>query len=334
MKYYTAGNLSGFLKDESYEMGNPPIYTSSFNGITLDSALVFAASQMELYDSLGNDFNAIDLFNEILLSPLDRTNSDIRWRMEWGRYNMKTSLENLFLQNELDENNNVESFEVPVQKYVDVLNLMTDSVLTDSTYKEQFYLEIDKGQLFRTLGNPTMARYLYSHLDDCDLDSLEQARLNNWLAEVDLEISIRQQYLQDQISPDNIDYSLDSSAYGTPIPLESGQFHFGAWINSPQDVTFAACSNNSNLKSYNILSHGFQVFPNPTTGGFYISVINEGKYFVKITDLFGRKILEQNHYFSPNIPLGFNTDKLLSGGQYVISISNKNTTLNQRLIVN
>jgi len=51
---------------------------------------------------------------------------------------MKSALESLFLQNELNENNNAETFEVLVQQYVDVLNLMTDSVLTDSTYKEQF----------------------------------------------------------------------------------------------------------------------------------------------------------------------------------------------------
>jgi len=51
---------------------------------------------------------------------------------------MKSALESLFLQNKLNENNNAETFEVLVQQYVDVLNLMTDSVLTDSTYKEQF----------------------------------------------------------------------------------------------------------------------------------------------------------------------------------------------------
>jgi len=138
MKQYSAVNIYGFLKDESSEIGNSPIYTPIFDGVTLNSALVYAASQMEQYDSLANDINAVGLFNEILLSPLDRTNTDIRWRMEWGRYNMKSALESLFLQNELNENNNAETFEVLVQQYVDVLNLMTDSVLTDSTYKEQF----------------------------------------------------------------------------------------------------------------------------------------------------------------------------------------------------
>jgi len=76
MKQYSAVNIYGFLKDESSEIGNSPIYTPTFDGVTLDSALVYAASQMEQYDSLANDINAVGLFNEILLSPLDRTNTE------------------------------------------------------------------------------------------------------------------------------------------------------------------------------------------------------------------------------------------------------------------
>jgi hypothetical protein len=35
-----------------------------------------------------------------------------------------------------------------------VLNLMTDTVLSDSTYHMQFFLKLDKGQLFRSIGKP------------------------------------------------------------------------------------------------------------------------------------------------------------------------------------
>lgn len=333
MKQSAMSNMHGYLKDESYEIGNPPIYTPTFDGVTLDSALVYAAMQMEQFDSLASDLNAVTLFNEILSSPLDRTNADIRWRMEWGRYNMKSALENLFLQSELNENNNTEIFELPVQQYVDVLNLMTDSLLTDSTYKEQFYLEIDKGQLFRTLGNPEMARYIYQHLDDCDLDSLEQSRLNNWLSEVDIEIRIREQYLLEQISPDSIDYSVDSTSYTSPIPSENNDFYFGLWINSPQSVTFASCGNQG-YKSYRVISNGFRVFPNPTSDEYFISVAKEGSYAIKITDLTGRLVFDQTRYFESNTPIIFNSHYLLSGGQYVVSLTDENSTLIQKLIVN
>lgn len=334
LKQSPGNGAVGQLRSETYEVGNPLINTASFNDVLLDSALVYAALQMELYDSLGNDLVAVDLFNEILTSPLDRTNSDIRWRMEWGRYNMKIALENMFTDNELLESNNTESFEYPVQQYVDVLNIMTDSILTDSTYKEQFYLEIDKGQLFRTLGNPQMARYVYTHLDDCDLDSLEQARLNNWLAEVDLEISIRQQYVDDELSPDSISYAVDSSGYTPAVPLELSDFYFGLWINSPQSVTFVACGGNPVYRSVQTVSSGMAIYPNPTSEGFFITTNEPGNYTLRITDMFGRLIYERQQYFEADTPVNVDRQDLLSGGQYLITLSNHERTMKQKLIVN
>jgi hypothetical protein len=195
------------------------INTSDFTDITLDSALVTAAMMMEAYDSLGNDAIAIDLFHQILTDSLNRSITDVRWKMEWGQIHMKSALENMFLQNELSTENNTSVFESEVQKYVDVLNTMTDVQLTDSTFQSQFYLEMDKGQLFRTLNRPFMARYLFTHIDDCQLDSLQQSTLNKWLEEVDLEISLYNQYVINGVSPDSLNFEVDTSEYNLPVQL-------------------------------------------------------------------------------------------------------------------
>jgi hypothetical protein len=81
------------LRDEQVDPANPLLTTTYFNEVNLDSALVYAASQMLIFDTLGNDQYACALFHDILTSGLDRTNDDIRWKMNWGRYHMKGSLE-------------------------------------------------------------------------------------------------------------------------------------------------------------------------------------------------------------------------------------------------
>jgi Secretion system C-terminal sorting domain len=139
--------------------------------------------------------------------------------------------------------------------------------LTDSTYKEQFYLELDKGQLLRTIGKTMMARDAYVHLDDCQLDAPEQAALNNWLYEVDQELSIGQQYLEEQLSPNEIIIAVDTTNYEVPATFESSNYYFGMWINSPNDLTFMTCGGDPEfriLQSKKTVSH-WQLYPNPTT---------------------------------------------------------------------
>jgi hypothetical protein len=78
---------------------------------------------------------------------------------------------------------------------------------------------MDKGQLFRTLNRPFMARYLFTHIDDCQLDSLQQSTLNKWLEEVDLEISLYNQYVINGVSPDSLNFEVDTSEYNLPVQL-------------------------------------------------------------------------------------------------------------------
>jgi hypothetical protein len=307
-------------KDLEIDLGNPIIYTSSFDGYALDSALVAAALQMEMYDSLGHDATAIALFHEVLTSPLDRTNMDVRWRMEWGRYHMKSALENMFMQDELNAANNVQTFEVPVQQYVDVLNAMTDTLLTDSTYKDQFYIEIDKGQLFRTLGNPMMARHIYQHLDDCQLDSLEQSVLNNWRQEVDIELSLINQYLEEGIAPDSISFAVDTTNYTPAIAYEASNYYFGVWIDGPQSATFVSCGADATYKMRQEAKMMLSIYPNPSNGGVYLQTNAVGILKIQVLDMSGR-VCRSTSMASDGSPMWCPITESLPNGSYYISLT-------------
>jgi hypothetical protein len=323
----------GQLKDAVVDMGNPIINTATFTNVPLDSALVCAAWHMQMYDSLANDSVAVALFHEILTSGLDRTNQGIRGRMEWGRYNMKTAMENLFYNNQLAQTNNTASFETPVQQYVDVLNTMTDTLLTDSTYKEQFYLELDKGQLFRTLGNPLLARHIYRHLDDCDLDSVEQVQLNNWLAQVDLDISLNQQYIAQNTPPDSIVFAVDTTAYEAPIDYTTSNFYFGVWILSPSQVSFVNCGSNNVYRSMQQSSNNFDIYPNPTTGTFTMSVAQKANYTMSIVDLSGRVVHKCNMNLLENANATITLAPTIASGTYLAMLEYDGGVLFNQLVV-
>ncbi len=323
----------GQLKDAVVDMGNPILNTATFTNVPLDSALVYAAWHMQMYDSLANDSVAVALFHEILTSGLDRTNQGIRGRMEWGRYNMKTAMENLFYNNELAQTNNTASFETPVQQYVDVLNTMTDTLLTDSTYKEQFYLELDKGQLFRTLGNPLLARHIYRHLDDCDLDSVEQVQLNNWLAQVDLDISLNQQYIAQNTPPDSIVFAVDTAAYEAPIDYTTSNFYFGVWILSPSQVSFVNCGSNNVYRSMQQSSNDFDIYPNPTTGTFTMSVAQKANYTMSIVDLSGRVVHKCNMNLLENANTTITLASTIASGTYLAILEYDGGVLFNQLVV-
>lgn len=329
----TAANEQFVLKDLETDPGNPLLNTTNFSGIALDSALVYAALQMEIYDSLGNDANAVALFHEILTSPLDRTNKDIRWRMEWGRYNMKSAMENMFMQDELTAANNVSTFETPVAQYVDVLNNMTDTILTDSTYKDQFYVEIDKGQLFRTLGNPLMARHIYLHLDDCQLDSLEQSILNNWRQEVDIELSLLDQYINDGISPDSISFVVDTTSYTPAIPYTTSNYYFGVWIDSPTSATFVNCGDNPEYRILRNSQNSLNVYPNPSAGLVTLQIEQEGLYDLAIYDISGKQIHARQINVGEGGGVPLDLSGVLSTGNYMIVLENDFGMMLSKLVI-
>ncbi len=321
------------LRDIAINSKNPHINTINFNDVSLDSALTYAASQLEIVDSSGNNYVAMGLLHEILTSPLDRTNAEVRWKMEWGRNQMKTALEYMFQNHQLAEANNLLSFEVPVSQYVDVLNIMTDTLLTDSTYKSQFYLELDKGQLFRTLGNPLMAKHIYMHLDDCQLDSLEQSFLNNWREEVDLELSLANQFMAQGLAPDSISFSVNTSAYTPPSASSLSDFYFGVWIDSPTSVTFVNCGSNPVYRYERSSANSVSIFPNPTQGSITINVKTSGNYAFDILDYEGRTVYKTQLNMHESNTLSLQLPSTIARGNYLFKLENPDGMYLDRLIL-
>jgi hypothetical protein len=273
---------------------------------------------MEMFDPNASDLQSVELFHEILTSGLNRENADIRWKMEWARSHMKTAIENLFISGELIPANNEESFESSVQRYVDVLNVMTDSVLTQNTYKEQFYIELEKGQLFRTLGKSAFARYVYQHLDDCQLDSLEQTALNSWLAEVDMELSLYEQYINEGLSPDSMSYEIETSGYSPAVEFDQSNYYFGMWILSPNLVNFMTCDGNLQFRNLKTAQRS-RVYPNPTDGQFYVQSEGTGECTFELYDPQGTVVFSQRR-ISEAEPIAFDLRDALAAGVYTLVI--------------
>lgn len=282
---------------EILAQSNPLLYTPSFQGIALDSAMNYASGFIasEQADDIEH---GISLLKEILSADIDRTFRETRDALGKARSWMKTSLEHLFAKEVLTPAANEHVFETSVQHYVDALNAMTDTVLTDSTYKDQFYLELDKVQLFRTLGRTEIAREVLAHLGDCRLDSLEQEMINKWRKQTELELSLGDQFYAQQILPDSINLGVDTSDYHQPVQYEQSNYYFGLWINGPQDYVFVSCGAQPVYRSEDLTSSlDWTVFPNPANEAVNITGLEKGYHEVRIYDVQGR-LVEASKVFS------------------------------------
>lgn len=270
----------GQLKSQVETM--PIINTAHFYNVPLDSALGLAFSNTELYDSLANDLDAVALFHEILNADLNMQDDTIRSLVHWGVEHMKSAVENLFNDQELSAANNQTSFEPAVQQYVDVLNSLTTTSVDDSLYYTQFYLELNKGQLFKTIGKPETAYWVFQHLGDCAIDSLEQAELNMWrdivLAEIDS--TNLTQTIQESIDPETNDLAT---------------YRLGVTIVSPNYVSFVSCANWVFLKKEEMANH-VRVYPNPSHGEFTLESAfwPEGAAW-EVYDISGKKVFSSLH---------------------------------------
>jgi hypothetical protein len=259
-------NINFFLKD--FDPSNPLLNTEYFNNVYLEEALLIAASYSELIDTLGNDSISIQLFYEILTSDLDQSNQEIRWKMDWGLRHMKTAFENLHESEAINTDSLEQSFDEFEQRYVDVLNALTSPVIPDSVYRERFYFEMLKGQFFHTIGNYPMAIEIFDHIDNCQLDSLEQTVVNYWMATSAMALNSQFQY-SDGVSFDSITFDLDTTGFVIASPYSADQYYFGALINSPNSVTYVPCSGTRSL--FDVANRfNATIFPNPTNDIFHV----------------------------------------------------------------
>lgn len=309
---------SGLAKN--LQGSNPYLNTAFFQGVPLDSALVYAAGLSSIVDSLGNDSLAIELFHQILTAGLDRTNAEIRWKMLWGLRNMKTATEQLIIHGIITPENNTSIFHPIVQQYVDVLNLMTDDEIVDSTYKEQFYFELNKGQLFRSIANPWMALEIFDQLDQCDLDLPEQALLNQIIAEVNGEIATLQNY-ETGIALDSLIFLPDSTGMIIPQPYAGLNYFFGAYLVSPTEVYYMACEPQNRNSAGHRAHMQVAVYPNPNNGQFaMIYEGEEGPCQLSINDSFGRLVYSDQNPLLKNERRQIHLNQSMATGIYFLEL--------------
>ncbi|MBX7053286.1 MAG: T9SS type A sorting domain-containing protein, partial [Flavobacteriales bacterium] len=333
-KYVPEVNPNQSNMNKDFEVGNPNITTSSFENTPLEEALLFAANTSELIDSLGNDSLCIDLFHQIIMSDIDLQDEEIRWKLLWGQRHMKSAAENRFTQGEITRQENEITFHSDVQKYVDVLNTLTYQLVPDSEYTQQYYLELDKGQLFNTLGDYQMANQIFTNLDDCEIDSLEQQILNGWIIQTQMAMDETSQYLAG-VSLDSIQGTADTSSLLTPFVLLADTFFFGAIIHSPQFVEFAPCDlNNRNLRLSKNEDQTIKVYPNPSQGSF--TVQNLGKqliHSIELMDRSGRCIFKSGTITSDQQTLQINLTPTIASGLYILRINIGETSTHKTIAI-
>jgi hypothetical protein len=227
------------------------------------------------------------------------------------------------VQGDITAEDNEATFHNDVQKYVDVMNLMTDGHVSDSTYREQFYFELNKGQLFRSINKFEMAYELFDHLDDCDLDSLEQSVLNIWLLQTASDISIHSQ-LNGGITLDSISFEIDTTGVNIPMSYLANTYYFGAIIESPNSISYVPCSIAERRSMVVEAESPNYLFPNPSTGMVHISYSDEAAFTtVSVTDVTGKQVFTTSKHLEKYEIWTMNLENIVSPGNYFLTLSNK-----------
>jgi hypothetical protein len=279
----------------------PVISTTEYGQLQLDSALSLAATLAYATDSMFEGKRSIKLFHEILTSPLDRNNSEIRSLSDWGIGMMKKMIEELVLRGEIIPENNSESFEIAVQRYVNSLNACTDSVVSDSSFHSQFWIELSKAQLFRSLGNSSLCHAILEQLNTCNVEGEELEELLYWKALTTHELN------NTTTSSSNINDSIFTN-------LSNSNFPFGIEILGPQEVLFYSCfSDNKNLNSIS-----GKIIPSINAGTFKLQFTKKNNLMKwKILSAVGQIIHEGNARDCSEIPFNFE----LANGCYFLQYS-------------
>lgn len=203
---------------------------------------------------------------------------------------MKTALENMFAQNEISPADNRQSFSSEVEKYVDVLNFLTTTQVADSLVSTQFYLELNKGHLYRLIEKPEMALSIYNNLLDCPLDSTEMNSLQHWISQIEVELAIVESYFEgESVTPED----LDSPTSNESPSIAEEQYRFGVYIHSPNAVSFIDCALMEFMRGR---EYSGLIYPNPANTELNIQVqLTENETpLVIVYDMFGKTVYQQN----------------------------------------
>ena len=145
------------------------------------------------------------------------------------------------------------------EDYINIMNTLTDTNLTEETYRGQFYRELDKAQFFIAIERPSNAMEVLENMDNCLLDSVEANILSIWRQRIAANMNWAN--TADTLTgPDVIsEYSIDSTA-STEFANQSN-YYFGCLIANHDDYSFISCGDDLNYRSLPFAQG--QLYPNP-----------------------------------------------------------------------
>ncbi|MFM7105635.1 MAG: T9SS type A sorting domain-containing protein, partial [Flavobacteriales bacterium] len=314
------------IENPSFHLKNDVINPISFEGIEYTADELWA----HCTDSLLND--TIDLIEEsndclyALFIGLDTSYSDsVRYDFQNRvRLMMKRNIE--FDLTQYEDPSLAD--EALTADYIEIMNTMTDTMLTTATYKDQFYRELDKAQFFQSIGRCQAAIEVLDNMDNCLLDSVETAILSIWQARA-AELS-NYDYQIDSISAGNIqEPTLTDSAISQPSQNSSNYF-FGCFISSHDDYSFVSCGENPEYR--NITINSGNIFPNPADDQFFVETPNSnGRMLLHIYDMSGRKCLSITRSVNSNSITEINGVHHLPDGMYLVEFSTNEARYRQLL---
>ncbi len=239
------------------------ITTPSFQHINIRQAFNTTLKNTELVDSTKNDLLALELFEEIITFKYTSINEASKWTLHNAIELMKQTLQHAISTNKIRITDNQSTFTTPVQRYVNALNIMSLQNIDNTNYQQQFNFEMDKVNLYHTLGKYTLALDIMYNMENCGLDSLEQKHVNHWKYELETEqAKLNYGYsaeFKDTVWTDTLSYIQ---------PIKRGYGNFGSELISPNSIIFYDCSVQRQPipTTDEVDDIEFSVYPNPSNG--------------------------------------------------------------------
>lgn len=279
--------VSGTLGNSSASL---PTISTGFGNIKMDRAILLAMSKMQTNDTMGNDLDALSIFNDIFTSKPDKSNKYISYYLTLSLNMMKTAYQNAILSDQIHWESG--EFDANTKMYIGALNYMTDADITKGNYKEQFSNELDKAHLYRILNYPIKSIEILENLEKCGINSEEQLELNYW----------KKQYLQDNLNfifgtqlLDTL-VNIDTTNF---IPVEDinyTEFNFGSEIVEWDNVLYKECDGSSKFMQTSNVSKQSKllVYPNPASVTLSFELIENTNSNIQLLEIYsieGKQIL-------------------------------------------
>lgn len=255
------------------ESGIPMVYSSVLNdSIRLDHLYYEGTSYMSAYnDSLSDDVHALDYFKDMFEQGLNKSDSTTAYWLWLGLSDMKKALENAFMFNHLDMEDNAIAYDDKVAKYAKAMTYMTEPNITDQNFLQQFNHEMNKAQLMHTIGHTHKALNILQELESCGIDSMTQAQLNFWKSDYELAIA----YQASESSPLDTTLTVNTSNYIDPEYVVNG-YSFGADISALDHIKYPNCNFFKGLGEDELTVESFLIFPNPARES--VTIVTDAKY--------------------------------------------------------